>query len=158
MMEPEPIDENTADLKIDPVDSLFTIKIYDRHVKESLGLNGELIFEQLDPEYKKFDYSFDFTIKKIKDVQEVALFYATDAANRATRVQFTDGSYVNCTSSHKKFMSDVYPKYFKKQQDYDRYMYIIRSIDDLVAQEHVDELNRKADELLKNNNNDNIES
>jgi len=146
-MEPEPIDQKVPDLKIEPVDSMFTLEIYDRHTKETLGADGNLVFEQLDPEYKKFDYSFDFVIKKIKDIQEVALFYASDAAKRATRVQFTDGTYVNCTSSHKKFMSEIRPKYFAQVEAYNRYQYLIQAIDDLVAQEHVEELRQQADKL-----------
>lgn len=145
-------EEITPDIKIEPVDSLFTIEIYDRHVKETLGQDGNIIFDQLDPEYKRFDYSFDFTIKRIKDIQEVALFYATDAAKRATRVQFTDGTYVNCTAGHRKFMREVYPKYFKKLQDYNRYEYLIRTIDDLVANEHLEELRINAEKLRNNGN------
>lgn len=134
------------EITIQQVDTIYTLEIYDRHTRETIDPNGMPSIEIIDPEYKKFEYTFDFTIKRIKDFQATALFVDKDNVVRAVRVEFTDGSYVNCTGSHKDFLERIYPDYLKKVEDREQYVYIKQAINDLYAEEEYIR--------MKNRNND----
>lgn len=127
------MEENENELKI--VDSLFTFEIYDKHTRESIEPDGQIKVETLDPDYKKFDYSFDFFIKKIKDVQGVALFGKDSVPDRACRVTFTDGTYVYSTKSHSVFMKSIWKDYYRQMYDYYNHQQIRENINQIIAEE-----------------------
>lgn len=132
--------ENNEQQEIEMVDSSFTFEVYDRHIRETIEENGMMKHETIDQDYKKFDYTFDFCIKKIKDVQGVALFGKDSVPDRACRVTFTDGTYVYSTKSHTVFMKSVWKDYYKKMYDYFNHQQIRDSINQLIAQEEVDNI------------------
>ena len=133
------------DEQIDIIDSQFTFEVYDKHIRETISEDGMLRHETLDPDYKKFDYSFDFCIKKIKDVQEVALFGKDSVPNRACRVTFTDGTYVYSTKSHAVFMRSIWKDYYKKMYDYYNHQSIRENINQYIAELEVEKMNLNKD-------------
>ena len=69
----------------------FKVRIFDRHVKEKMDIDGNFIYEFEDGwEYKRFWYSFDLSLFRIVDYKDVVLFDELWNPIRATRVTISN--------------------------------------------------------------------
>ena len=101
---------------------MISFRIFDRHYLTQYDDTGMLCLTDKKDGWVRFDYAFDPQEKTITDFVEFPLFDDDgEFIAKATKVNFSDGSWVYCCNSFEWFTNNVIPEYIEyfKNKDTD---------------------------------------